>query len=195
MTKLIGPSGHLLAAMLAKITRLDPSKDVLKSMFIGEPGIGKSEIAMAMALALAGGQRLAVERVNGANVTAELVRAWTQSYACSSLFSDWRPLVIEEVDKLSSQAQVLMLTFLDTLMPGRAVLCTSNLEAKDLTPRFQTRFQLWQVAPPKDAEIEAMLVERGLPPSIARQIAVSAAGNVRAALLDAESWQDVHAVA
>jgi replication-associated recombination protein RarA len=195
MTKLIGPSGQLLDAMFAKIERLDPSKDVLKAMFIGEPGIGKSEIAMAMALRLANEQRLAVERVNGADVTAETVRSWRQSFACSSLFADWRPLVIEEVDKLSPQAQVLMLTFLDTLQPGRAVLCTSNLEAKDLTPRFQTRFQLWQVAPPKDSEVKALLIERGLPPAVAQQIAVSSVGNVRAALLDAESWKDVHAAA
>lgn len=70
-----------------------------------------------------------------------------------------------------------------------AVVCTSNCAVNDLESRFQSRFQVIQLKSPTDEEITAFLSGRWeLKTSIARQIATLACGNVRQALLDAQSY-------
>ena len=47
---------------------------------------------------------------------------------------------MNELDRCTREAQDLLLTYLDRLPPGRALLGTSNLHLDPLTERFQTRF-------------------------------------------------------
>ena len=67
------------------------------------------------------------------------------------------------------------------------VACTSNCALADFENRFQTRFQVFEIAPPPPQDIQKLLVR--IAPEISRdagQIANFACGNVRQALLDAQ---------
>lgn len=191
MSTLIGPAARIHRALQAKAARHLASTDPLRLFFSGEPGTGKSTVAALLARQLAG-HSLGTEKINGADVGAETIREWTTGFLTPSLFSDWRVLLIEEADRISPQAQVLILTLLDDLPPCRAVLCTSNLQTADLTARFQTRFQLFEFKGPTEKEIAAYLqpLFPGVPTMTLNKIAQDCLGNVRAALLDAESAAD-----
>ena len=105
-----------------------------------------------------------------------------------NLFGDWRMLWIDEADEIPRVAQVRFLTVMDDLPPGVIVACTSNCALADFENRFQTRFQVFEIAPPSPADIQSLLVR--IAPEIssrdAGQIANFACGNVRQALLDAQ---------
>jgi hypothetical protein len=95
------------------------------------------------------------------------------------------------MDRCTRDAQDLLLSYLDHLPPGRAVIGTSNLQLDLLTERFQTRFQAIKIPTPTTEEIAALL-QRHWPvdePSALR-IAVGSGGCVRAALADLETWLD-----
>ncbi|MEN6636982.1 MAG: hypothetical protein ABFC56_14100, partial [Clostridiaceae bacterium] len=112
------------------------------------------------------------------------------AFACSSLFGDWQVKIINEVDVMPRDAQDAMLSLMDEMPTHRAIICTSNLDLSQLTPRFQTRLQAVKVESPTDEEI-ATFLNRNWPeikPQTAAQIAFGAAGNVRAACMDADSY-------
>ena len=69
------------------------------------------------------------------------------------------------------------------------MLCTSNCGVNDLEERFQSRFLLFDLAPPTGEEIEELLkiLAAPLAAPVIKQIATFACGNVRKALLDADS--------
>ena len=196
MSTLIGPAARFHRTLTAKCERHITSGLPLRLFFSGEPGTGKSTVAALLARQLAR-HELGIQKINGADVGAETVREWGQgAFTGSSMFSDWRVLIIEEADRVSAQAQVLMLTLLDDLPKQRAVICTSNLATQDLTARFQTRFQLWEFKGPMAAEIESHLVtlhHQSVHRDVLTRIATASNGNVRQALLDAESAADAAA--
>ena len=47
--------------------------------------------------------------------------------------------IINDMDRCTRDAQDLLLSYLDRLPPGRAVIGTSNLQLDLLTESFQTR--------------------------------------------------------
>jgi DNA polymerase III delta prime subunit len=193
---LIGPAGDLAAVLTAKAARAKRAASApVKLLLYGVPGVGKSHLAASLARDLTG-HHLAVEHVNGKDVTIELVREWCLELAYSgSLFADWTVKLVDELDQCSRDAQTLLLTYLDRLPPCRAFIATSNLQLDLLQERFQTRLQQFKVEPPSTEDIAAHLT--GLHPRLARgiaeQIAVGSGGNVRAAMLDAESYLDAAA--
>lgn len=191
ITDIIGPARRIGEAMLRKCERARTNHQPMKLLLYGEPGIGKTELANLIARSLAG-HEAGVESVNGADVTAEIVREWRTNMRTASLFCDWRVVVINEVDRMSAQAQVLMLTVLDELPPCQAFICTTNLQLGEMIPRFQSRFQQFQIDPPEMEDIADMLIKQAIPADTAYRIAAGANGNVRAALLDAESYRDLH---
>ena len=88
---------------------------------------------------------------------------------------------MNELDRCSKEAQDLLLTYLDRLPPGRALLGTSNLQLDLLTERFQTRFQAVKLLPPDTEELAVFLAARiapgwrgvngALPPVLPGQVA------------------------
>jgi hypothetical protein len=72
------------------------------------------------------------------------------------------------------------LTLLDDLPAGVSVVCTSNCQLKDFESRFQTRFQVFELAPPPAQDVESLIVR--IAPEVgqndARVIANFACGNV-----------------
>lgn len=177
----IGPAAIILKQLLA----IDRSRPV-KVLLHGAPGCGKTTIAEAFAENIGG--KWDIESVNGRNVTIDLVREWQHSLHTSSMFSDWKVKIINEADLMTAPAQDLMLSVLDELPVKRAVICTSNVNIKDLSERFRTRFVKYKVDCPKSEEIANLLCDRGLPPDQSAFISVSCSGNVRAALNDADVW-------
>lgn len=182
MNKLIGPAGVLEARLAAAIAQVGGP---LKLLFWGEPGVGKSEVSGRLARMLT--HPVEIERVNGADVGVDEVREWAARSHCSSLFSAWRVQIIEEIDKVSERAQVNLLTYLDELPAQRAVLATSNHSQDTIPPRLWTRFERYEVKAPTPEEIRGLLTQ--VPEDVAAMLATTCAGNVRAALLDAKSWE------
>ena len=162
----------------------------MKILLYGPPGVGKTSIADMVADELAG-TRFAIEEYNGKLVTIEIVKQWMGALGIHSLFGVYSVKIINEMDRCTRDAQDLLLSYLDRLPPGRAVIGTSNLQLDLLTERFQTRFQSIKLAAPTTEEIADML-RRHWPvdESTSLRIAVGSGGCVRAALADLESWLD-----
>ena len=189
---LCGPAAAVAARLVAKASKLraDPAVPV-KLLLYGPPGVGKTSVADMVADELSG-SRFAIEEYNGKLVTVEVVKQWMGSLGACSLFGVYSVRIINEMDRCSRDAQDLLLSYLDRLPPGRAVIGTSNLQLDLLTERFQTRFQSIKLAAPSTEEIAAML-RRHWPVDNATslRIAVGSGGCVRAALADLETWLDV----
>jgi replication-associated recombination protein RarA len=162
----------------------------VKILLYGPPGVGKTSIADMIADELAG-TRFAIEEFNGKLVTVETVKQWMTALAYQSMFGVYSVKIINEMDRCTRDAQDLLLSYLDRLPPGRAVIGTSNLQLDLLTERFQTRFQSIKLAAPSTEDI-AEYLQRHWPvdESTALRIAVGSGGCVRAALADLESWLD-----
>ena len=191
--ELIGQAKRVAKAQVTKARRLsaaDPVIGSMKLLLYGPPGVGKTSVVEMVARELTGSP-LAVEDFNGREVTVEVVREWMRALAYGSLFSRWSVRIVNELDRCSKEAQDLLLTYLDRMPPGRALLGTSNLQLDLLTERFQTRFQAVKLLPPETEELAEFIATRWpVPRQTAAQIAVGSGGCVRAALADLESWID-----
>jgi replication-associated recombination protein RarA len=181
---LIGHARAVAEALLKDVTR---RRGNLKLLFHGAPGNGKTSIANIIARAIAA-HKIDIESLNGRNVTIELIRQWQLDVHYGSLFGGWKVKVINEVDLVAPVAQDLMLTYLDELPPQTAVIAASNQNVAALTERFQTRFRLIEVRSPRTCDVSRFLQRWRVPKRQADFIAGCAAGNVRAALLDASDF-------
>lgn len=211
--ELIGPAAGIGRVMQGKIARIKADPDaVFKGMYYGCPGVGKTELARLIALALGElkpptPKELAmstkdrikcsysIEEVSGVQVNVEMVKGWMNSAGVGGLFGDWQVKLIHEMDRIPTTAQDLLLQYLDIIPGKRAFVGTSNLQLDLLQERFQTRMQTWKVEAPSTEEITEFIMRWEIPRQIAAMIAVGCGGNVRAALLDTESHLDVQLAA
>jgi len=187
----IGTAGTWARMLEEVVKQAKKSKDQsLKYLLHGPAGVGKSEVAKMVAYSLAA-KDFDVQVVAGRNLRADDVQKLRNQMGTGSLYGEWVVLIIEEADTCPRDGQDALLTFLDELPKCRAVLATSNKELGDLTDRFQTRFQHLQFKEPSTADIAKLLARfDGMSPECACEIAEGADGNVRAALLDAQTHLD-----
>ncbi len=189
---LIGQAREVCVAQVAKARRLRDSRTAAcKLLLYGPPGVGKTTVAELVARELTG-TPLGVESFNGKEVTVDSVREWMATLPYGSLFSNWSVKIINELDRCSKDAQDILLSYLDRLPAGKALIGTSNLQLDLLTERFQTRFQSIKIATPTTDEItEFLCAHWRVPRDVAARVAVGSGGCVRAALADLETWLDV----
>ena len=192
---LIGPAATCAKALVAKARRFrEAGSGTMKVLIYGPPGIGKTTVAEIVARELTGEHTLSVEDHNGKEITVEAVRRWMETLSYSSMWGDWSVRIVNELDRCSRDSQDLLLTYLDRMNTGKAVIGTSNLQLDLLSERFQTRFQAWKIVGPTSDEIARWLMRRWKTPKmLANQIAVGCGGCVRAALSDLESAMDLEA--
>lgn len=188
---LIGAETRALAkSLLGHALKISgkPNASRWKLVLSGPWGNGKTTISNMIAAQLAAGA-IDIEKINGRKITIETVRDWQQGAFYGSLFGGWKVKQIEEVDLVPTVAQELMLTYLDDLPMGTAVIASSNKNTETLTERFDTRLAPIQVGVPTSEEIAKFLVKNWkLPPAAANFIAVGCCGNVRDALLRAGTF-------
>lgn len=187
----LGDARIVTSRLSTKIDRLRAEGRMTgqKLLFLGEPGIGKSEAALALAHKLAP-ERCCIERVNGQSCTVDLVRSWRDAQPYRPLFGD-SVKIIDELDLASPAAQSELLTFLDALPVWQHVIATTNRNLEALQPRLQTRFIQYPFAKVQAGEIAALLSRFGLTAEAAQRISIGVVGNVRAALLDAQAAIDM----
>lgn len=185
---LIGSARTIGEKLLAHCNAIKGDKSAtFKTVLYGHPGNGKTTLAEMLARAL--GQSVDVQTVNGRNVTIDVVRDWQFNNAYGSLFGAWKVKLINECDLIPTAAQDLLLTFLDEMRGGNAVIGTSNMHLENLSERFKTRFRMVQISGAQTSELRQWLMERWeIPLAQANWIATTACGNVRQALLQAGNW-------
>lgn len=159
----------------------------IKVLFNGDPGIGKSYLVLYLQRLL-GVSKWSLTKLNGSACKIEKVEELERELRLRGFFDDYRLFWIDEADAIPSVAQTRFLTLMDDLPTGVAMACTSNCRLKEFQNRFQSRFQIHEVAPPTGDDIMNLITR--LAPDIstpdALHIANFACGNVRQALLDAQ---------
>lgn len=193
----IGDARRIAQILEAKCQQLKQHGGRYKALLYGNPGVGKTELIKMAAVALTGlpldrfGNSFATESISGQNVSSDTVRRWTEEAHYRPMHATHRVKLINEIDRTSAASQVLLLDYLDALGPDTAVFGTSNLQLDMLSERFQTRLQQFKVRAPSTEEIATFLARKwGFKKRKATEIAVGSGGNVRCALLDAQSVLD-----
>lgn len=184
----IGPAKDLAVILEQIARRAVRSGGPVKLLIRGGPGIGKSALLDTFLETLGAG-KWSVTKLNGTQLKVETIDDWARGCCLRDMYG-FRVLRVEEVDKASPAAQVRMLTVLDDLPAGSAIVCTSNRQLKDFDERFQSRFQVFELKPPATDEVKWLLKKFGLRKDSINRIATFAAGNVRLALFDAQSALD-----
>lgn len=183
----MGPASQV-ALLLQRIVKdaMDADRAPVKILFNGEPGIGKSALAKYLMQLLGSDPKWSTKKYNGTMVKIEKVEEIANDLHYRDMFGGYRLIWIEEADAVPAVAQVRLLTLLDDLPSGTAVVCTSNCKLDEFKKRFQTRFKIFELEPPSAEDIRTLLGRFLTDKRAITQIATFACGNVRAALLDAE---------
>jgi hypothetical protein len=193
---LIGPAASVLGAA----RELAKQKDRLAILCEGNPGVGKGHLLDLLARELTKSP-FAIEQINGQSLGIDVVRQWRERAAYGNLFSNWTVKRIDELDEASSSATNELLSYLDYLRPGHAILATTNnygMLRANSKGRLETRFVRFHVgAPSVDDAVGFLKRYKQLPAAIAKSIALGSVPegclptegvNMRACLRDADGY-------
>src|SRR5436305_1693115 len=111
-SELIGPARAVAKMLLAHAQKIQRNGSTYKKLLFGQWGNGKSRIASMLARTLAANP-IDIEKINGRNLTIDVVREWQQNCAYGSLFGGWKAKCIEEVDLTPPMPQDLLLPYPD----------------------------------------------------------------------------------
>jgi replication-associated recombination protein RarA len=162
----------------------------IKLLMHGPPGVGKTALARHIAMTLTQSKEN-IEIVSCRKLDAHAVARYSKLFGSGSIFGKWLALILDEADTCPRDGQDALLTFLDNMPANRLVIATSNCDLDDLTDRFQTRFRPLEFDKVDASEISKLLMKfESMDREAADEIAVNANGNVRAALLDAQTHLD-----
>lgn len=190
----IGPANDIARVFAAKADTIrDQRTGNLKYVLTGHPGIGKTSLAEFLAAKLTGekivkGQSFHTESINGRAVDMPLLRRWQSE--SRYIPTTWTVRIINELDTCGQDKQDLLLTYLDELADRVGFIGTSNKKLADMDERFQSRLQQWCVKPPQPEHIHQLVKRYGLRKERIAQVVLGCGGNVRAAMLDAQSILD-----
>lgn len=162
-------------------------------LLMGPPGVGKTDLAKDLAVEIAI-HPLNIERVIGSALSVEVIRDWQRHAPYRSLLGGVFVKLINEIENLSNAALTEIRDYLDELPVYVVVIATTNKRVDELQEQLQSRFQIWKFESVTTENVADYLVAKypALPPTTLREIAQRNAGNVRAAMTDAESAMDVH---
>jgi len=190
----IGSAGQVARVLFAKARRFNENPDAWNCdpldrcwLFTGAPGLGKSSLAQALALQIAGSP-FAIDQVNGQSWSVDVVRRWRDSSAYLPLYGNNWARQIDEIDAASPAAANEARSYLDNLPPHNVIIATTNVPARQLQPQLASRFKVYNFTPVPTAEIVSWLMQTlEITAELAHQAADSAAGNVREAKANALS--------
>jgi hypothetical protein len=156
--ELIGPAASVLEAARALAAKQNP----IALLIEGDPGVGKGHLSDQLALELTG-SIFAIEQINGQSLSVEIVRLWKHRCAFGNLFSEWTVKRVDELDQASGSAMAELLTYLDYLRKGNAIIATTNEFAKLRAlskGRLESRFVRFHVAPLSVQQVTTFLCQK-----------------------------------
>lgn len=187
LSDFIGPA-RKQAEFIERLTKAAMGNgDPVTVLILGKPGIGKSALSDWFCQCL-NVNKWSIRKYNGTDINVDVAREIANGLHYRDMFSSYRILRIEEVDKVPTVAQVRLLSLLDDLPPQSGVVANSNCDLAELEERFQRRFNVIELKPPSSEDIFTLLRTQWpqIREQIARQIAEFSCGNVGAALKDAD---------
>lgn len=167
-------------------------QDIIKWLFYGPAGTGKTALAMACASKLAGNPSY-VAHLNGQSMSVDVVRSWRDANQQGVLPPYCFVVVVDEVDMASHAAFSEVRTFLDEMKSHMCFIATTNKTPEELEPQFQSRLKVYRFEPIPIETICTFMHKSDLlavPEDIALEAAGRSDGNVRQAMIDAESMME-----
>lgn len=185
----IGPARKTAKTLDAIVARCKSTGAPIRIMIQGDPGVGKSALIDYL-LAKLGVRKWSVIKLSGTQLRLEDVEEWSSRLCYLELGGGYKVLRIEEIDRASHTARARLLMVLDDLPHHVAVVCTSNKNVREIEPRFISRFQNFTIKAPTPSEIKELLSRWSLRREVINRIGEFCCGNVRLALLEAQTALD-----
>ena len=186
ISEIIGPAKQYAALIEHYVAQCKLRKETIRLLILGPPGCGKSTLSH-FAVKCIGTGKWSTRIMNGTELKIEEVEEIAHWLRIGSLYGDYNVLQVEEVDAVPIVAQTRFLTLMDQIPWHSSVICTSNCSVTQLEARFGGRFKNFEIKPPSDVDIEALLIRLGTPAKAARHHAVMACGDVRRAIENADT--------